>query len=135
MSLIWATAFTDNNRYLAYWPKGYRGKKSTLQSRNSLIGKFTEKWTTDLLRGVVKNTGLYAVQGAKCKELSLTDMSPADAVISKSNNIIQQPEDILIIIEVKMSVVWNWELRNKNKLARLNCATNLYAYFVAICVR
>ena len=62
-------------------------------------------------------------------------MSPADAVISKSNNIIQQPEDILIIIEVKMSVVWNWELRNKNKLARLNCATNLYAYFVAICVR
>lgn len=33
---------TDDNKYLAYWPKGYRGKKSTLQSRNSLIGKFTE---------------------------------------------------------------------------------------------
>jgi len=107
---------TNDNKYLAYWPKGYKGKKSTLQSRNSLIGKFTEKWTTDLLKEVVKNTGLYAVQGAKCKELSLTDMSPADVVISKSNNIIQQPEDILIIIEVKMSVVWNWELRNKKKL-------------------
>ena len=108
---------TDNNRYLAYWPKGYKGKKSTLQSRNSLIGKFTEKWTTDLLKEVVKNTGLYAVQGVRCKELALTDMSPADVVISKSNNIIQQPEDILIIVEVKMSVVWNWELRNKKNLA------------------
>ena len=106
----------NDNKYLAYWPKGYGGKKSTLQSRNSLIGKFTEKWTTDLLKEVVKNAGLYAVQGAKCKELSLTDMSPADVVISKSNNIIQQPEDILIIVEVKMSVVWNWELRNKKNL-------------------
>ena len=28
---------TDKNRYLAYWPKGYDGKKSTLQSRNALI--------------------------------------------------------------------------------------------------
>lgn len=23
-----------NGRYLAYWPKGYTGKKTTLQSRN-----------------------------------------------------------------------------------------------------
>jgi len=108
---------TDNNKYLAYWPKGYKGKKSTLQSRNSLIGKFTEKWTTDLLKKVVKNIGLHAVQGARCKELALTDVSPADVVISKSNNMVQQPEDILIIVEVKMSVVWNWELRNKKNLS------------------
>ena len=41
-------------------------------------------------------------------------MSPADVVISRSKNISQAPEDIFAIIEVKMSVVWNWELQ-KNK--------------------
>ncbi len=104
---------TNNNRYLAYWPKGYDGKKSTLQSRNALIGNFTEKWTTDLIQEVVKEKGLFAVQGAICDEIALTNMSPADVVISKSKNINQQPEDIVAIIEVKMSIVWNWELQGK----------------------
>lgn len=106
---------TDKNRYLAYWPKGYDGIKSTLQSRNSLIGNFTEKWTTDLIHEVVKDKGLFAVQGAICNEIALSNMSPADVVISKNRNINQTPEDILAIIEVKMSIVWNWELqKNKN---------------------
>ena len=102
---------TDKNRYLAYWPKGYDGKKSTLQSRNALIGKFTEKWTTDLIQAVVKDKGLFAVQGAICDEIALTNMSPADVVISRNKNINQQAEDIVAIIEVKMSIVWNWELQ------------------------
>ncbi len=34
---------TDSKKYLAYWPKGYKGKKSTLQSRNSLIGSYAQK--------------------------------------------------------------------------------------------
>lgn len=106
---------TSNGKYLSYWPKNYVGKKTTLQSRNSLIGNFTEKWTTDLIQEVVKDKGLYAVQGAKCEEIALTEMSPADVVISKNKNTVQSPEDILAIIEVKMSVVWNWELKkNKN---------------------
>ncbi len=103
---------TDDNRYVAYWPKEYRSKKSTLQSRNSLIGNFTEKWTTDLIQKIVSDQGLYAVQGAICDEIALTNMSPADVVVSKSKSINQRPEDILAIIEVKMSVVWNWELNN-----------------------
>ncbi|MFH1260267.1 MAG: hypothetical protein ABII74_10750, partial [Elusimicrobiota bacterium] len=107
---------TENNRYLSYWPKNYSGKKSTLQSRNSLIGKFSEKWTTDLLKEVIEDKNLFAVQGAKCKELSLTEMSPADVVISRNKNVDQQPEDILLIIEVKMSIVWNWELKEKRNL-------------------
>ena len=41
---------TDDNRYVAYWPKGYKGKKTTLQSRNSRIGNFTEKWSVELLK-------------------------------------------------------------------------------------
>lgn len=100
---------SDKSSYIAYWPKGYKGKKSTLQSRNSLIGNFTEKWTTDLIQDVLREKGLFAVQGAICEEIALSNMSPADVVISKNKNIIQKPEDILAIIEVKMSIVWNWE--------------------------
>jgi len=106
---------TDAAKYLAYWPKGYNGKKTTLQSRNALIGSFTEKWTTDLIQEIVKDKGLFAVQGAICNEIALSNMSPADVVISQKNNITQNPEDILAIIEVKMSIVWNWELQ-RNKL-------------------
>ncbi|MBW1650724.1 MAG: hypothetical protein JRJ44_08645 [Deltaproteobacteria bacterium] len=35
---------SDDKRYYAYWPKSYKGKKNTLQSRNALIGKFTENF-------------------------------------------------------------------------------------------
>ena len=96
---------TDENKYLAYWPKGYKGEKSTLQSRNALIGNFTEKWTTDLVQNIVKDMGLYAIQGAICDEIALSNRSPADVVISKSKNIVLRPEDIVAIIEVKMSIV------------------------------
>ena len=108
---------TDKNRYLAYWPKGYEGKKSTLQSRNALIGNFTEKWTTDLIHEIVKDKGLFAVQGAICDEIALTNMSPADIAISRSKSINQRAEDILAIIEVKMSIVWNWELQKSKSLS------------------
>ncbi len=103
---------SDDNRYLAYWPKGYKGKKSTLQSRNSLIGGFTERWTSDLIQELLNNKGLFAVQGAICNEIALPSNSPADVVISKNKNINQNPDDILAIIEVKMSIVWNWEFKD-----------------------
>ncbi len=106
---------TDSGKHVAYWPKSYDGTKSTLQSRNALIGNFTEKWTTDLIQGVVKDKGLFAVQGAICNEIALSNQSPADVVISRRNNLNQNLEDILAIIEVKMSIVWNWELQ-KSKL-------------------
>ncbi len=120
-SMSFATAeqlfyVTNDGRYLAYWPKGYSGPKSTLQSRNSLIGNFTERWATDLIQGIVKDKGLFAVQGAICEEIALTNMSPADVVISKNKNIHQKPEDILAIFEVKMSIVWNWEMKSDETL-------------------
>lgn len=105
---------TDSDKYVAYWPKGYPGKKSTLQSRNSLIGNFTEKWATDLIQNAIKDKGLFAVRGAICEEIALTNMSPADVVISKNKNINQEPEDIVAIFEVKMSIVWNWEFKKDN---------------------
>ena len=41
---------SDDGRYYAYWPKNYKGSKTTLQARNALMGSFTEKWSTNLLR-------------------------------------------------------------------------------------
>ncbi|MDI6602368.1 MAG: hypothetical protein QME46_11435 [Thermoanaerobacteraceae bacterium] len=112
---------TDSGKYLAYWPNGYTGKKSTLQSRNSLIGNYTEKWTADLIQEIVDDLGYYAVQGAICEEIALTDRSRGDVVISKSKNIYQRAEDILAIFEVKMSIVWNWEYEKSNSNVSLKC--------------
>ncbi|MEA3224137.1 MAG: hypothetical protein U9P49_13375 [Thermodesulfobacteriota bacterium] len=102
----------DDSRYYAYWPKSYKGKKSTLQSRNALIGNFTEKYSVDLLQKFAKSKGLYAVQGAICNEICLTAQSPADVVLCKSRQREQAAKNIAVIFEVKMSIVWNWELRN-----------------------
>ena len=101
---------TDDNRFLAYWPKGYKGKKSTLQSRNTPIGQFTEAWISELIQNCVEVQNLFAVQGAVCEEIGLTGKSPADVVIARKKNTHLNPEDIIVIFEVKMSVVWNWEL-------------------------
>ena len=103
---------THDSQFLAYWPKGYKGRKSTLQSRNSLIGQFTETWINQLIQNCVKAQNLFAVQGAVCKEIELTEKSPADVVIARKKSVHLNPEDILVIFEVKMSVVWNWELRD-----------------------
>jgi len=101
---------SDDNRYYAYWPKSYRGSKSTLQARNALIGNYTEKWSTDFLDEFAQSKGYHAVQGVVCNEIGLPKNSPADVAICKTCNIYQRAEDILLLIEVKMSVVWNWEL-------------------------
>lgn len=104
--------FGDDTRYYAYWPKTYTGRKSTLQSRNSLIGNFTEKYSVDLLQEFAQSKGLFAVQGVVCDEIGLSNRSPADVAICTSRNTVQRPENIKALFEVKMSVVWNWELIN-----------------------
>ncbi len=109
---------SDDGKYYAYWPKFYKGKKSTLQSRNTLIGSFTEKYSVDLLNDFVRNTNLntnlYVVQGVICNEIGLTRQSPADVAICKTRRKEQHAEDIVVIFEVKMSIVWNWEYINGN---------------------
>ncbi|MEA3360350.1 MAG: hypothetical protein U9R17_13225, partial [Thermodesulfobacteriota bacterium] len=92
--------------------KSYKGKKSTLQSRNALIGNFTEKYSVDLLQKFASSKGLCAVQGAICNEIGLSPQSPADVVLCKSKQREQKAKDIAAIFEVKMSIVWNWELKN-----------------------
>ena len=112
---------SNENKYYAYWPKTYKGKKSTLQSRNSLIGNFTEKYSVDLLQEFASKYNCFAVQGVVCDQISLSRQSAADVAICKSNNIVQKPEDILMIFEVKMSIVWNWELVKSETNEELIC--------------
>ena len=104
---------SDDSRYYAYWPKDYKGAKSTLQSRNSLIGAFTEKYSVDLIKDFAISNDLYAIQSVVCEEIGLTRQSPADVALCKTQSKEQSPENISVIFEVKMSVVWNWELSNK----------------------
>ncbi|MEW5897420.1 MAG: hypothetical protein AB1668_07025 [Nanoarchaeota archaeon] len=112
---------TKDKKYYAYWPKNYKGAKTTLQSRNAFIGAYTEKWALEILKDIAKELNAYAVRNVVCEELELTKGSPADVAICKTDSVIQKPENILAIFEVKMSVVWNWELLKNNSKFSLNC--------------
>lgn len=112
---------SNDGRYYAYWPKKYKGPKTTLQARNSLIGSFTEKWSADLLEDFAQGKGYSVVQGAICDEIGLPKRSSADLAICKTKALNQRAEDILLIFEVKMSVVWNWELKITNDKEGLVC--------------
>ncbi len=112
---------TKDKKYYAYWPKRYKGAKTTLQSRNAFIGAYTEKWVLETLKDVAKELNAFAIQHVVCDELELTKKSPADVAICKTNSTIQKPQDIIAIFEVKMSVVWNWELLKNNSKITLNC--------------
>ncbi len=106
---------TDEGKFLSYWPKKYFGVKNTLQSRNALIGSYTEKWTAELLSEIAEELGGFAVQGVVAEGVGLINQSPADVAICRTKETIQKPENIIIIIEVKMSVVWNWEFISSTK--------------------
>lgn len=101
---------TKDKQYLAYWPKKWTDTKSTLQSRNAYIGDYTEKWAKEMLTGIAEELHGYAVNKVVCEELSLPPESAADVAICKTDSKIQKAENIMAIIEVKMSIVWNWEL-------------------------
>ncbi len=64
------------------------------------------------------------IPGAICDELGLSNRSPADVVISNSKEINQNVDDILTIIEVKMSIVWNWKLLECYSGFKLECTGN-----------
>ncbi len=97
------------DRYYAYYPKGYKEKKQTIQSRNALIGEFTENFCKNLLRDFANQHGLYAVNKVICEKLELTKNSPADLALCKTPQQYQKPENIKIIFEIKMSIVNNYE--------------------------
>lgn len=100
---------TNDGRYVAYWPKGYRGPKSTLQSRNSLIGDFTEKWVFNLFSSLIDDENLHVIRQARIPSLGITSRSPADIVIAEEDKKILKASEVKVIFEVKMSIVWNWQ--------------------------
>lgn len=98
------------DEFLAYYPKKSTLKSDTLQSRNSLIGSYTEKYVSDLVQECINRSHrkLFAVQNAICEELSLPSNSNADVAICTTPDKIQKPENIKLVMEVKMSIINNW---------------------------
>jgi hypothetical protein len=103
------------NEYFAYIPKGVNAEGQTLQSRNSLIGQFTEKWCKTLLEPIAKQLGFYAVNGVICEELGLSRQTSADLAFCKTNEINQKSENIKLLFEIKMSVVSNYKYFGRNQ--------------------
>ena len=66
-----------------------------------------------MLQPFANSNNLYAVQSVICKEIGLSAQSPADVALCKVNSRNQKAEDIVALFEVKMSIVWNWELKNE----------------------
>lgn len=100
---------TGDGRYLAYWPKKYKGRKYSLQARNSLIGNYTEKWVGDLFGSLIADEDLHIVQQARIPSLGITSKSPADIVVATDDKKILKASEVKLICEVKMSLVWNWQ--------------------------
>lgn len=101
-----------DNKYFAYIPKDTAKQNQTLQSRNSLIGEFTEIWSRNILSEVSKKFNLYALNNVVCDEIGLNKRSRADVAFCTTDSIEQKPENIKIIFEVKMSIVSNYKLEN-----------------------
>ena len=104
------------NGYFAYVPKGLDAEGQTLQSRNSLIGQFTEKWCGDLFYPIAKKLKLHAVNGVVCEELGLSRQSSADLAFCTTNEVNQKAENIKLLFEIKMSVVSNYKFTKPNNI-------------------
>lgn len=98
--------------YFAYVPKGKGAEGQTLQSRNSLIGQFTEKWSKDFIQPIADKLGLFAVNGVVCPELGLTTQSDADLAFCRTKDTLQKAENIKLLFEIKMSIVNNYKFEN-----------------------
>jgi hypothetical protein len=98
--------------YFAYVPKGKSAEVQTLQSRNSLIGQFTEKWCKDFFQPIAESLGLFAVNSVVCPELGLSTQSDADLAFCTTNETLQKAENIILLFEIKMSIVNNYNFDN-----------------------
>lgn len=102
--------------HFAYIPKGSDAEGQTLQSRNSLIGQFTEKWCKTIFQPIAKSLGLFAVNSVVCDEIGLTRQSNADLAFCTTNQTIQKPENIKLLFEIKMSVVSNYRFTQPDRV-------------------
>ncbi len=98
-----------NSGYYAYVPKTYDTEGQTLQSRNTLIGQFTEKWAKDIFAPIAKEFGLYAVNSVVCDNVGLSKRSCADLALCTTDSTNQEAKNIKLIFEIKMSIVSNYK--------------------------
>ncbi len=98
--------------YFAYVPKGKGAEGQTLQSRNSLIGQYTEKWSKDFFQPIAKELGLFAVNSVVCPALGLSTQSDVDLAFCTTNETQQKAENIKLLFEIKMSIVNNYTFDN-----------------------
>ena len=98
--------------YFAYIPKDKSAEGQTLQSRNSLIGQYTETWSKYFFQPIAENLGLYAVNGVVCPELGLSIQSDADLAFCTTNETQQKAKNIRLLFEIKMSIVNNYKFYN-----------------------
>lgn len=101
--------YVFDEKYYAYIKKGQKNDGQNLQSRNSLIGSYTETWCTNLLKPLASSLGLFSLKRVSCPEIGLSKKSPGDVILCSSNSKEQKASDIKLIIEVKMSIVNNYQ--------------------------
>ena len=97
-----------NQHYYAFAPIGTNINNATVQSRNGILGSYTEKWARDFFKGVVSVNKLKAINGVICPEIGLTSASSADLAFCTKEGVVQKPEDIRLIFEIKMGIVNNY---------------------------
>lgn len=102
--------------YFAYIPKGIDAEGQTLQSRNSLIGQYTEKWCKTFFEPIANQLGLFAVNSVVCEELGLSRQTSADLAFCKTDQINQSAESIKLLFEIKMSIVSNYQFEKPNTI-------------------
>ena len=105
------------NTYIAYAPKGKTTPNVSIQSRNALIGQYTEKWCKDFFTPIAEELGLHAINNVVCPELGLLKRTGADLAFCTTNASFQHAQNIKIIFEIKMSIINNYTYeRDKNKI-------------------
>jgi len=101
--------YSIKNGKFAYIPKDYDTEGQTLQSRNALIGNFTEAWAKNLFEPIARKNQLFAVNGVECPEIGLSRRSEADLAFCTTDSKIQPAHNIKLIFEIKMSIVSNYK--------------------------
>ncbi|MFW6270781.1 MAG: hypothetical protein ACOC4G_11965 [Bacillota bacterium] len=90
-------------------------RSNTPQGRNAPVANYTEQYAVDLINTVLSKRGyenLEAKRDVICEDLGLTSRSEADIAIVESGYPNKRreysAERIVIVFEVKMSIVFNW---------------------------
>lgn len=100
---------------------GNKLKMSTPNGRNRPISNYTEEFAKNVIEKALDRLefdNYTAKRDVICDNLGLTSRSEADiAIVVRDNREgrVYKPEEIKLIIEVKMSLVWNWK-PNENRV-------------------